>query len=146
MKTLDSFKNSIYSFFKKIWKKIDKDDVLTEVESLAFEIFKISLYDEKNVRFLSPNGSTKRYILSKTYITDKDINTFIVFDFNKLCIINHKYKYEISMPLRTCDIMAKMFDDKVEKEREEMEKEIMSNITESLEIVLNNLKEKMKNN
>ena len=131
--------------FQKIWKKIDKDDVLSETEQLAFDIFKINLYDKNNVLFFDSN-SEKRYILTKSYISSKDVNTFIITNSsaNKIVIVNHQYKYDIAMPTKTCGIMDKMFNDKVEEEREEMERDILSNITQSLDIVLKQFKDNLE--
>jgi len=136
----------ISEFFIQLWKRIDKDDVLTDVEQLALDIFRISLDDDKNLRFLSSHFSTKRYIVTKTYILNKDVNTFIIINpsENKITIVNHQYRYEVLMPLKTMDKMRRMFDDKVEIEREKMEKEILGNITDSLDIVLKKFREKIK--
>lgn len=60
------------NIFKKIWKKIDQDDVLTEVEQLAFDIFKVSLYCEDNIRYLNLNEA-KKYIVTKTFILNKEV-------------------------------------------------------------------------
>lgn len=127
--------------FQKIWKKIDKDDILSEKEQLAFDIFKINLYDKDNILHLNYN-SDKKYIVTKSYFINKDVSTFIIFDssINKLVIVNHTYKYDIDMPTKTSGIMVRMFNDQVDESREEMEEEILSNITQSLEIVLRQFK------
>lgn len=128
----------VFNLTIKLWKTIDKDDILTPVEQLAFDIFKICLESDNNVRFLNSNYSSKRYIVTKSYIIDNDASTFIILTTlpTLITIVNHRYKYDIFMPLKTYDIMCKMFDKKVEQEREKMEKEILSNITDSLEEVL----------
>jgi len=136
-------KTSFINFFKAIWKYIDKDDILTETEQLAYDIFKINLEDDKNIRYLSPNFLDKKYILTKSYIMDDNVDTFIVLNGNNIIIVNHQYKYDISMPTKTCMKMANMFDDKVEKEREVMEQKILNNIKNSLDIVLNKFKEQL---
>ncbi len=129
----------------RLWKKIDKDDVLSEVNRLGFDIFKITLNDDNNIKFLSPKSSDKMYIVNKQYVIDKNINTFIVFQHaengnSKLTIVNHDYRYDFEMPGKTSDIMKDLFEDKVEEDRNKMEVEIMSNITASLEIVLADFK------
>ena len=68
-------------FFKNFWKLINKEEVLTPVEQAAIDIFKICLNDENNIRYLNSPNSDKKYIVSKTYITDKVINTFIILHF-----------------------------------------------------------------
>jgi hypothetical protein len=48
------------------------------------------------------------------------------------------------MPTKTCKLMDKIFNAKVEEERDMMEKEILSNITDSLDIVLKQFKDKLE--
>jgi hypothetical protein len=141
---MENQSNLFSKLFKKAWKKIDKDDILTPAQQLAFDIFKICLYDENNIRYLNAKNSLKKYIVTKRYVTDKDISTFILLEERKLTIVNHQYRYDIDMPQKTSDIMQNMFHDKVEEERSNMEKEILSNITQSLEIVLSQFKEKLE--
>ncbi len=134
----------------KIWKKFDKDDVLSLTEQYAFYIFKINLNDKNNVFYLDYNSVTgeecKKYIVTKSYVLNKDVNTFIILNSgaNKLVIVNHQYRYDIPMPTKTCKLMDKMFNAKVEEERDIMEQEILSNITESLDIVLKQFKDKLE--
>ena len=137
--------NKIKEFFHKLWKSIDKDDVLTSAEQSAFDIFKVCLYDENNIRYLNSLNSDKKYIVTKSYIMNKNISTFIILNhrINRITIVNHQYQYDISMPTKTSELMNKMFNDKVDEEREDMEKEILSNITQSLDIVLKQFKEKL---
>jgi hypothetical protein len=138
-------RNYFGNLFLNLWKKIDKDDVLTEVEKLAFDIFKVSLNDEDNIRFLNSNSTNKKYIITKTYLLNKEVNTFIILNpsQSQITIVNHQYKYDISMPTKTCQIMCNLFDEKVEEERTKMEQEIFNNITDSLEIVLKELADKI---
>ena len=141
---MEKKENVFFKFANKIWKKIDKDDVLNQGQKLAFDIFKICLYDENNVRYLNSNMSYKRYIVTKQFVLSKDIGTFIVLEPCKITIVNHQYRYDLDVPQKTSDIMNKLFDDKVAEDRANMEKEILSNITSSLEIVLANFKEKLE--
>lgn len=136
------------NFFLKIiyniWKKIDKDDVLREDEQLAFDIFKIALNDNDNIRVLNTEISGKKYIIPKTYYQDRDTSTCIILNSyaNKITIVNHQYKYDVSIPIKTIGIMENMFNDKIQEERDAMEKEILKNNIESLSIVLQNFKNK----
>ena len=137
--------NFFKKFFTSAWKLIDKDDVLTQTEQLAFEIFQICLNDDNNIKFLSPSYMNKKYILTKSYLLDNNVDTFIILkpSVNKLTIVNHQYRYDISMPTKTCGIMDKMFDDKVDEERKNMEETILNNITQSLDIVLKQFKDNL---
>lgn len=136
--------NFIVRFFQDIWKKIDKDDELSPVQQLAFDIFKICLNDENNIRYLNTGISYKKYIVSKKYILDKDVSTFILLENGKLTIVNHHYRYDIDLPQKTSQKMSDMFDDKVIQDRSEMEKEILGNITSSLQTVLQDFKGKLE--
>lgn len=127
-------------FFVSIWNFLDKDDKLTDVQQLAYDIFEISLNDENNIRYLNAIGSFKKYIISKRYISDKEISTFLILESGKLTIVNHQYKYDIDIPSKTSSKMNMLFDEKVQEDREEMEKEILGNIKTSLAIVLSDFK------
>jgi len=141
---IEKFKFWKKDFWKRVWKKIDKDDVLNAAQQNAFDIFKICLYNEDNVRYLNSNNSLKKYIVTKNYITSNSIDTFIVLESGKITIVNHQYRYDIDMPQKTSGIMDKMFDNKVAEDRRNMENEILSNITSSLEIVLTEFKNKLE--
>jgi len=132
------------NFFKKLWNKIDKDDVLNPVQQLAFDIFEICLNDEDNVRYLNSKDSYKKYIVSKRFILEKDVSTFLLLENGKLTIVNHQYRYDVDIPERTSEKMNRMFDNKVEEDRMKMEKEILGNITSSLQIVLEDFKGKLE--
>jgi hypothetical protein len=136
--------NRISKFFINIWKKIDRDDRLSPVQQLAFDIFEICLNDDDNVRYLNSKYSYKKYIVSKRFILEKDVSTFILLESGKLTIINHQYRYDVDIPEKTSQKMNRMFDDKVEQDRTEMEKEILGNITSSLQIVLADFKGKLE--
>jgi hypothetical protein len=135
----------IKDFLIKFKKDLMDEKPLTEAEQLAFDIFKICLYDDNNLRYMNIDSVSKKYILSKTYISDNTVDNFIILDHlnYSLTIVNHQYKYDISMPEKTVNIMCDMFNEKVKEERSEMEKQILNNINESLEIVLNQLKNKL---
>lgn len=143
---MKNIKEKIDNFFIYLWKQIDKDDKLTPVQQLAYDIYLISLNDPNNIRYLNSYESNKKYIVSKKYVIDKDVITFIILDENKITIVNHDYKYDIEIPNKTSDKMKKMFYDKVNEDRERMEKEIMCNIKSSLETVLTDFKKKISNN
>ena len=137
-------KNWLQNFFIKLWKKIDKDDILNPVQQLAFDIFEICLNDENNVRYLNASNSYKKYIVSKRFITDKDVSAFILLENGKLTIVNHSYRYDIDLPQKTSQKMNIMFNDKVDQDREDMEKEIFGNIRSSLATVLSDFKGKLE--
>jgi len=136
----DKISKYIRKFFFSIWKFFDKDDKLTDVQQLAFDIYEISLNDDNNIRYLNAAESYKKYIISKKYILDKEISTFLILESSKITIVNHQYRYDIDMPSKTSSKMNIMFNEKVIEDREEMEKEIFGNIKTSLAIVLSDFK------
>jgi hypothetical protein len=139
------------SWKRKTWRKIEPLDVLNPKQQLAFDIFKIALKDENNIFYLNNKKaltSEKMYIVSKEYITNNEVRTFIMLEYTldsigQIIIVNHEYKYDIDVPQKTAKKMLELFELAVSREREKMEKEIMGNITSSLEIVLEKFKEKM---
>jgi len=140
----EKFLKSLKRSFIKFYKIFDRDDVLNPGQQLAFDIFKICLYDDNNVRYLDSSLSYKKYIVTKQYILDKNISTFVILETTKITIVNHQYRYDMNMPEKTSALMNKMFNDKVIEDRALMENEILSNINQSLEIVLSQFKEKLE--
>jgi hypothetical protein len=132
------------SLSEKFFSLLEKPQVLNPDQQLAFDIFEICLNDDNNIRYLNASNSYKKYIVDKKFVTDKDASTFIVLESGKITIVNHTYKYDIEIPERTSIVMHRMFDQKVDEDRMEMEREIMGNITSSLNIVLTALKEKLQ--
>ena len=147
---MNYLKDSIKKIYRSILNRFDPEPELTSEQSIAFDIFKISLYDDDNIRYLNTYelGDTyKRYIVTKTYLLNKEVNTFIILHrethSSVITIVNHQYKYTIDMPPKTFSKMIEMFNKKVEDDRDSMEKEIMCNITLSLGNVLKELQSKV---
>ena len=138
-------------FRRSIRNRIQPPDVLNPKQQKMVGLFKIALKDENNVLYLNNKKSTsseKMYIVSKEYVLNREIKTYIMFEQSidgsgYIVAVNHHYKYDETIPSRTSSQLIKLFEEAVYKERERMEQEIMNNITESLEIVLDNFKEKM---
>lgn len=141
---MNKFFSCIKDFFDKIF---NPKDILTEDEKLAFNIFETALYDDNCIRILNTNISGKKYIVPKTFYETNDTSACIIINsyLNKITIVNHQYKYDILMPQKTCAIMDMMFNNKVQKEREELETEILKNTVQSLSTVLINFKDNFYN-
>lgn len=147
--TTEKFKKNLMNYFNKIIKQFDKDDVLDPYTQAGVDIFKYTLMDNNNVKYLSPKEVIKMYIVTKEYVINKDISTFIIFEYNpqrhsKLTTVNYQYRYDYEIPSKTSDIMKKMFDDKVEMDRKNMENEILNNITSSIQILVAKYKSKLE--
>jgi hypothetical protein len=79
-------------------------------------------------------------ISEKRYIKNDHYEIFIVIKSNQINIVNHIYSYSIGVENRVYEKISYIFDLGVEKRREQMEKDIMSNIKYSLSNLYNNLK------
>jgi hypothetical protein len=129
----------------KISKKIVPDPILTPLQQDVFDIFKLYLNDNDNVKYLEPN-SERKYIVSKDYVLNRDMNTlFILLDSRKISIIKnnkHDFDNKFDIPEETIDKMNKMFKEKVEQDRQEMRGDIMKSIKSNMELILEDLKKK----
>ena len=77
----------------------------------------------------------------KRYIRSEGNELFIIIqsDTHKLTIVNHQYSYDIDIYGRAYERISKMFDNEVERRRNEMEQEIRSNVKNSLDSIYKNL-------
>lgn len=140
--------NKFFSYVKDFFDKIfNPKDILTEDEKLAFNIFETALYDDNCIRILNTNISGKKYIVPKTFYETNDTSSCIIINsyLNKITIVNHQYKYDILIPQKTCATIDIMFNNKVQKEREDLESEILKNTVQSLSTVLANFKDNFYN-
>ena len=79
-------------------------------------------------------------ISGKRYIKSDDNQIFIVINKDTIDIINHTYSYNIKVNgTNLFDKITRVFDNEVERRREEMEAEIKSNVEHSLKSIYNNL-------
>lgn len=68
----------------------------------------------------------------KRYIKQDDGNLFIIIGHDSIQIINHVYSYTIPMSGHTLIKTMDVFDNKLEKERTQLEFDVKSNIQKSL--------------
>ena len=79
-------------------------------------------------------------ISGKRYIKSDDNQIFIVINKDTIDIINHTYSYNIKVNgTNLFDKITRVFDNEVERRREEMEAEIKNNVEHSLKSIYNNL-------
>ncbi len=71
-------------------------------------------------------------ISNKRYVKSDDNNIFIIIEIHQMTIVNHSYSYTIDIFGKTFERLSKIFDQEVEKRRQEMETEIRSNVKHSL--------------
>ena len=87
---------------------------------------------ESTVLLISP-------ISGKRYIKSDDKNIFIIIEHSLMTIVNHSYSYTVDIYGKPFLRLAKLFDQEVEKRRQEMEQEIRSNVKHSLSNIYENL-------
>lgn len=75
-------------------------------------------------------------ISGKKYITNTEVDLFIIFDKRGISITNHVYHYDVILSDRNWYKIIKMYDTKVEEIREKVETQVMSQIEHSLENIL----------
>ena len=93
----------------------------------------LKLISHNDSEFMTAPMSGKRYIKN-----DK-LAMFITMDFGRVEITNHVFNYNVKLSKRDWERLVYVFDTETEKRRTEMEKEVSSNIKNSLEHVLDRL-------
>lgn len=92
------------------------------------------LNDPTSELLLSGTFQDKRYIKNNDY--------FIIIHQEGIKIVNHVYSYDIPLHGSHIGKLNNYFDKKLSDVRENMEKEIMKNVTHSLDIIIDNLNKK----
>ena len=72
-------------------------------------------------------------ISGKRYIRSEKNEIFIILDSHRVKIINHVYAYDVHINDKSWNQIISLFDNEVEKRREEFEFQITSNIKSSLQ-------------
>jgi hypothetical protein len=111
-------------------KKLE-DDIAT-YEKTCFKIC-LKLISHRDSEFMIAPMSGKRYI------RNNELSMFITMDFGRVEITNHVFNYNVKLLNRDWERLVYIFDTETEKRRLEMEKEVSSNIKNSLEHVLDRL-------
>jgi hypothetical protein len=75
-------------------------------------------------------------ISGKRYIRSEKNEIFIILDSHRVKIINHVYAYDVHMNDKSWNQIISLFDNEVEKRREEFEQQITSNIKSSLQKII----------
>lgn len=111
-------------------KKLE-DDIAT-YEKTCFKIC-LKLISHSDSEFMIAPMSGKRYI------RNNELSMFITMDFGRVEITNHVFNYNVKLLNRDWERLIYIFDTETEKRRLEMEKEVSSNIKNSLDHVLERL-------
>jgi hypothetical protein len=106
----------------------------TEQERSIYErdciaVCKKFIYEPDSIMLLTP-------ITGKRYIRSENSQIFIILESHRVKIINHVYAYDVLMNDRSWNQLIKLFDNEVEKRREDFEKQITKNIKTSLQKII----------
>jgi hypothetical protein len=110
-----------------------EEDAVT-YEKTCFKIC-LKLISNSNSEFMIAPMSGKRYI------RNEELNMFITLDYGRVEITNHVFNYNVKLLNRDWERLVYIYDTETEKRRNDMEKEVSSNIKNSLEHVLQRLNE-----
>lgn len=103
-------------------------------EKTGFKIC-IKLISDKDSDFMIAPMSQKRFIVNEK------LNIFIIIDYGRVEITNHIFHYDVKLSIRDYERLIYIYDTETEKRRVNTEKEVKSNIKNSLETVLERLTE-----
>lgn len=98
----------------------------------AIKIFRSLLYSPETLVLISP-------LSNKRYLKNDKKGLTIILDGNSVNIINHVYSYSVVLDDSNVTKVVDMFNQEVERRRNEFEKEITSNIKHSLKTILNKI-------
>lgn len=82
----------------------------------------------------------------KRYIRNEELSMFITLDYGRVEITNHVFNYNVRLSKRDWERLIYNYNNETEKRRSDMEKEVNSNIKNSLDHVLQRLNEMTDNN
>ena len=127
------FKLQFYLMGKKSPIHTYEEDAVT-YEKTCFKIC-LKLISNLDSEFMIAPMSGKRYI------RNEELNMFITLDYGRVEITNHVFNYNVKLLNRDWERLIYIYDTETEKRRNNMEKEVSSNIKNSLEHVLQRLNE-----
>jgi hypothetical protein len=134
-----------YKRFKVYLTKLNRSSAMKTHEELelhektAFKICVKLISHEDSVFTIAPL-TNKRYILNET------LNLFIIIDYGRVEITNHIFHYDVKLSGRDFDRVLYLYDIETEKRRNTTEKEIKTNIKNTLDSIYKKIvKETEKN-
>ena len=125
-------------FFRRLFKRlkvrfsrIGRSSTLKTYEEIephektAFKIC-VKLISDKDSDFMIAPMSQKRFIINEK------LNLFIIIDWGRVEITNHKFHYDVKLSSRDNERLLYLYDTETEKRRSVTEVTIKSNITNTL--------------
>jgi len=130
MKNLNhTFRRFLQKQTLKLFRYLNTEQEKSIYERDCIAICKKFIYQSDSIMLLTP-------ITDKRYIRSEKNEIFIILDSHRVKIINHVYAYDVLMNDRSWNQIVRLFDNEVEKRREEFEKQITSNIKSSLQKII----------
>jgi len=121
----------------RTFSQVHDEDVVT-YEKTCFKIC-LKLISHPDSEFMYAPMSGKRYI------RNDELSMFITMDFGRVEITNHIFNYNVKLLSRDWERLVYVYDIETEKRRVDMEKEVSSNIKNSLEHVLDRISKLTEN-
>lgn len=117
----------------KLFKLLRADVVVKNKYQMdAIKIFKSLLYNSDTLLLISP-------LSNKRYLKNDKKGLTIILDKNTVNIINHIYSYSVVLDDPNVTQIVNLFNQEVERRRNEFEREITSNIKHSLKTILHKI-------
>lgn len=125
--------NLLYKIFLTLKEKFDPRPVITDEEKFAHQICDKMIQHPMSKLSFSP-------LSAKRIIKNESLSMYIVLETYTVHVVNHVYSYSVYFQDSSSFIgLNNLFDRTLEKQREEIEVEIRSNIQHSLKKILDKL-------
>ena len=134
LKFYKRLKVKIYIFTKRSSFAPTYMEEITIYEKTCFKIC-LKLISNLDSEFMIAPMSNKRYI------RNNELGIFVTLDNYRVEVTNHVFNYNVKLSSRDWERLTYIYDTETEKRRVEMEKEVSSNIKNSLDHVLKRLNE-----
>lgn len=130
MKNLNhNFRRFIQKQTIKLFRYVSTEQEKSVYERDCIAVCKKFINQPDSIMLLTP-------ISNKRYIRSEKNEIFIILDSHRVKIINHVYAYDVHMNDKSWNQIISLFDNEVEKRREEFELQITSNIKSSLQKII----------
>lgn len=125
--------NLLYKIFLTLKEKFDPRPVITDEEKFAHQICDKMIQHPMSKLSFSP-------LSAKRIIKNESLSMYIVLETYTVHVVNHVYSYSVYFQDSSSFVsLNNLFDQTLEKQREEIEVEIRSNIQHSLKKILDKL-------
>ena len=125
--------NLLYKIFLSLKEKFDPRPIITDEEKFAHQICDKMIQHPMSKLSFSP-------LSAKRIIKNESLSMYIVLETYTVHVVNHVYSYSVYFQDSSSFLsLNNLFDQTLEKQREEIEVEIRSNIQHSLKKILDKL-------